>query len=313
MPQSTRSRDLFNPGADDNFFSTMPLEAFNPALNRAFSRRNAIWLAEFSRLIYRQGADEINVPPGTRTRAEILADKGWHETDFIQSNSTQAAFFVSEMLGAACLVFRGTLGTDDLISDSRVLAVPWQGKGKVHVGFKEALDSVWDAIETRLHALRQPVFFTGHSLGAALATLAAARVLQNPTLQSPAAIYTFGSPRVGDDAFGRVFDDLFHCRIVNDHDLVTTVPPAFSLPLFPVYQHTGEMHRLLPGGVMEIFPNGFDVRATRNPLSGVVDFTQNVRRLFDDGRRTGVIPQNLLDHAPINYVFRLEEVASSRA
>lgn len=308
MAQSSNLQDLFKPGAADNFFAIKSLDSFDPALTRSFSRRNALWLAEFSRLIYRQQADEINVPPGSRTRNEILASTGWRETDFIHKRSTQAAFLVNDVLGAVCLVFRGTLSNADLVSDAQILAVPWQGKGFVHVGFKDALEAVWSEVEARLRTIQQPVFFAGHSLGGALATLAAARVLQNSTLRSPASVYTFGSPRVGDDAFGKTFGDLFHCRMVNDRDVVTTIPPAFSLPLFPVYRHNGEMHRLLPDGVMEIFPNGFDVHSTRNPLAGVVDFSENVHRLFQTGHRTGAIPLNLQDHAPINYVSRLEEI-----
>jgi hypothetical protein len=311
MAPSVTPTDLFNPGATDDFFSTKDLESFDPKLTRTFSRRNAIWLAEFSRLIYRQGTDESKEAAGKRTRAEILAD-GWRETDFILERGTQAAILVNDKLQCACVVFRGTLGFQDMVSDARLLAVRWQGKGHVHLGFKEALDSAWPHLEARLKEIRQPVFFTGHSLGGALATLAAARTLNSPELNSPAAVYSFGSPRVGDEAFGRVFADLFHCRVVNDHDIVTTVPPAFSLPLFPVYQHTGEMHRLVPGGTMEIFPNGFDVRNTRQPASGVIDFMKTLRRLIEDAQAGGPVPQTLMDHAPVNYVAHLEQVAPSQ-
>jgi len=313
MPQSSSRDDLFNPGAATDFFSASGLLPFDPRLTRSFSRRNALWFAEFSRLVYRQGVDEVKQRALKPSRAEILAGvSDWRETDFYLRHDTQAALFVNDSLRCACLVFRGTLGFMDMVSDARLLAVPWQGKGNVHLGFKSALDSVWDVIEKRLSAIVYPVFFTGHSLGGALATLAAARVLQNPSLQSPAAVYTFGSPRVGDDAFGRTFENLFHCRVVNDSDVVPTVPPAFSLPLFPVYQHTGEMHRLLPGGVMEMYPKGFDVRGTRNPAAGIIDFTQNARNLFKRAEAGGNIPQSLMDHAPVNYVSRLAEVAPTQ-
>jgi len=70
------------------------------------------------------------------------------------------------------------------------------------------------------------VWFTGHSLGAALATLAASRY-------QTAGVYTFGSPLVGNQSFAAAFNAVFHdgagsrsFRYVNDHDVVTQVPPG---------------------------------------------------------------------------------------
>jgi predicted lipase len=86
-----------------------------------------------------------------------------------------------------------------------------------------------------------PVFITGHSLGAALATLLAfdlgCRVFagQAPGLARP-VLYTFASPLVGDAAFARAFGTLVPetYRIVNEPDLVPRLPP-------PVlgYEHVG--------------------------------------------------------------------------
>ena len=262
MNESTRAQDLFDPGASDNFFGFAPREAFDPSPADGFSRAKALWLAEFSRLIYRRGADEIALAPDWRTRDAILAGHGWRETHCIAQGTTRAALVVNDSLRVACLVFRGTLDPADMLCDSRFLAVRWRrqdaGKGHVHRGFKMALNRVWRGIEAALRGIEYPVYFTGHSLGGALATLAAARVLQNPVLPRPAALYTFGSPRTGDSAFGRNLSGFFHCRLVNAHDIVASVPPAFSLPLLPVYQHTGHLHRLLPGGAMECVPDDAD-------------------------------------------------------
>ena len=60
-------------------------------------------------------------------------------------------------------------------------------------GFQAALDAAWPLVETKLTALIQarprPVFFTGHSLGAALAVLAAEKVKDGRL--APTAVYTF--------------------------------------------------------------------------------------------------------------------------
>jgi pimeloyl-ACP methyl ester carboxylesterase len=62
------------------------------------------------------------------------------------------------------------------------------------------------------------VYVTGHSLGAAMATIAASRIQDRVT-----ALITFGSPRVGDTAFVKslVVD---HYRVQNNCDDVTKVP-----------------------------------------------------------------------------------------
>ncbi|MBL4845162.1 MAG: lipase family protein [Planctomycetes bacterium] len=67
--------------------------------------------------------------------------------------------------------------------------------GQVHGGFKAAFDSIWPDVEQYLKTAPSDVWFTGHSLGGAVATLAAARH------GSSARLYTYGSPRVGTPAF----------------------------------------------------------------------------------------------------------------
>jgi predicted lipase len=65
-----------------------------------------------------------------------------------------------------------------------------------------------------------PWWFTGHSLGAALATLAARR------FGRALALYTYGSPKVGDAAFvAQVARSVVtHYRFVNHRDIATRFP-----------------------------------------------------------------------------------------
>ncbi len=69
---------------------------------------------------------------------------------------------------------------------------------------------------------------TGHSLGAALATLAADRY------GNVQGLYTYGSQRVGDSDFQADFHVNTH-RFVNNTDIVTRLPPAV------LYHHVGQM------------------------------------------------------------------------
>jgi hypothetical protein len=63
-----------------------------------------------------------------------------------------------------------------------------------------------------------PLLVTGHSLGAALATLAAVDLL-------PDKLITFGSPRVGDANLAGWFNQIAVHRFVNCCDVVGRVPP----------------------------------------------------------------------------------------
>ncbi len=73
------------------------------------------------------------------------------------------------------------------------------------------------------------IFITGHSLGGALATLAASHIIKlicdNKISAKPPILYTFASPRVGDSVFANNFSKLDECyRIANSEDIVPKIP-----------------------------------------------------------------------------------------
>ncbi len=313
---STKSiDDLFSPGVATDFFQVRDIQPFDVRTTRAFSRRNALWLSEFSRLIYRQEKSEAPNAPALPTRGEVLNPHGWFEHRAFDKNGTTAAIFRNAGIEVnnVVVVFRGTLGLRDMFTDIRVPMTKWNERGQVHAGFLNALDSVWEDIRHELQSLRVPAFFTGHSLGAALATMAAARALFDPTLMSPAALYTFGSPRVGDADFRENLRGLFHARIVNDRDIVTTVPPVVSLPFFPLYQHCGQQHRLLFDGTLEISHNDSDIAGERSRFKGVTDFIENVSGLMKLPKSGNLLPQPLIDHTPKNYTVRIQDLPQTHS
>ena len=70
------------------------------------------------------------------------------------------------------------------------------------------------------------MWIAGHSLGGAIAELCAAQAwfVSHVPIQG---VYTFGQPRVGDDAFAKIVHDALGLRIVrfvNDQDIVPRVP-----------------------------------------------------------------------------------------
>jgi hypothetical protein len=112
--------------------------------------------------------------------------------------------------------------------------------GKVHSGFSEAFTSVQEYIFAAIkrHDSNRPIYVTGHSLGAALAQLAAIHFADHN--MNIAGVYTYGSPRVGNKDFVEAYNQQLGRRThlhVNNKDIVTALPPKF-IPFG--YQHVNE-------------------------------------------------------------------------
>jgi hypothetical protein len=130
------------------------------------------------------------------------------------------------------VVFRGTASFMDGLLNSRLShTTDFSGLGKVHAGFesryrrmKRQIDKI---INSSMGSLDK-IIFTGHSLGGAIAMLAALDFAKRNSNLKPDVI-TFGSPKVGDKAFGEFFNFYIksYARIVVDHDPVVALPPRF--------------------------------------------------------------------------------------
>ncbi|ROQ20159.1 lipase (class 3) [Marinimicrobium koreense] len=143
------------------------------------------------------------------------------------TGNTQAILLVSEKY--AVLAFRGTEATciGDIKSDVSASTIDCITEGKVHSGFSEAFNLVESEVVSALKdpGLRnKPLYFTGHSLGGALATIAAKRITHKG---GNAACYTFGAPRVGDDTWISEIKTPIY-RLVNAADGVTMMPPGHA-------------------------------------------------------------------------------------
>ena len=118
--------------------------------------------------------------------------------------------------------------------------------GKLHIGFNHYVDKVWaDIAMNVLNAKNKKIWVTGHSLGAAMATIMAYRFATYEGCSTPEALFTYGSPRVGDRTFINYFNTLpfAHHRWVNDGDIIT------KIPLTPFFYHCGIMHHIDASGV----------------------------------------------------------------
>ncbi len=166
---------------------------------------------------------------------KVCLDKWRFDTcDFIHVNDTEC--FVASTANEVLLAFRGTAGIADWVRDLTVYSTDVE-YGSVHEGFylgmKQVKDEIVDVLE-RVNAKNKSFVLTGHSLGGALAAIAAAEFDGDYSVTS---IYTYGQPAVGKEDF-RTFMQLYASRfyrVVNDDDIVTKVPPG--------YAHVGKVYR----------------------------------------------------------------------
>lgn len=136
----------------------------------------------------------------------------------------------------ALLAIRGTAKMIDWLTNFHAnLQLSKTGK-LVHAGFNETFNSFFDPVSQFLHKNNfKRVHCVGHSLGGALATLAADSISRDG--KAEVCLYTFGSPRVGSKSFaaectGQIKPKNIY-RVYHRTDAVTLIPvwPFFHTPL----------------------------------------------------------------------------------
>jgi hypothetical protein len=234
MPYSYSWDSVFNPGKATDFFQENALQPFQEN-NCRFNNTNAWWLSEFSRLIYARGNRAAGDTCQTTARNRFLHRVGFEERWFYNGRYVQCAIIrpLPELKKSySILVFRGTRrGFSNWMFILNFFLSRWPTGGRVHHGFKNVMLQAWEEIQPQLDSFSGPCFYTGHSLGGALAVLAA-------TLKKPQAVYTFGAPRLADAVFLQSARHLQIYRLVNSKDIVASVPPI------PGVLHVGEPHSI---------------------------------------------------------------------
>ncbi|WP_171161944.1 lipase family protein [Streptomyces sp. I05A-00742] len=257
-----------------------------------YSLPHAYWLAQASDLAYK---DESTIEDQARKWG---FDRVRHHlsrfTPPFPLQDTQAFTAAGDHM--IITAFRGTEPAQirDWLSDATT--PPWPGPGKtgyVHYGFGEALESVFPDVKKTIAEFRtsgQTVWFTGHSLGGALAMLAGARLyLEEPRLRAD-GVCTFGQPRTCDRLLAAAYNKGFKQRMyrfVNNNDIVPQLPPE------PAYTHVDALRYIDSNG---------RIRESTSFLGGLADrakgLTADAFAPASDGVR---------DHSMRRYIAALEK------
>ncbi|KAJ8906819.1 hypothetical protein NDN08_003305 [Rhodosorus marinus] len=195
---------------------------------------------------------------------------------YVCDQETDTHALVLEAEDRIVVAFRGTSSTKNVGTDLRTRRVRVdvldneipESSGRycrrrntslVHKGFLNVYETVRKEILEELQRLYgnkpRPIFFTGHSLGGALATLCSYDVSKRMHYEEGIFVYTFGSPRVGNLHFVNEYNALVPCawRLVNSHDPVAKMPPAF------LFHHVGQSALVTANGELFIDPTMFEM------------------------------------------------------
>jgi triacylglycerol lipase len=186
-----------------------------PIEKLTFLRRSLLF-AELSNLSYL-----------SRAEAGQLAYRiGFPEIRFYDRDGAQAYIFAND--DDAVVACRGTEPHDwnDLRADLDLSTVVAETKGWVHRGFKREVDDLWPRLEQALVNNTRTLWFTGHSLGGAMAAICAGRCRLSYIRSNPRALFTYGSPRIGSRRYVN-YVQLEAYRWVNNNDIVARVPPGW--------------------------------------------------------------------------------------
>ena len=287
LPPDLSFKALFYANTSYDYFADAASQPFQFTADR-FESVNAWWLAEVSLLSYVQQHDFVS---------RKLADAGLPNCEFFENETTGTQAFIAHNSDFIIVCFRGTeMDRRDILTDLKIRLVQSAYGGKVHQGFKEALDSVWEEmydyldIITDFGSSKIKVWFTGHSLGGALATLAATRYAR------PQGIYTTASPRCGDKQFCKMIPKNYW-RFVNNNDVICMLPPAIGC------RHGGMVAYIDDQGQLHQRP-GFWRRFTTQ-LTGHFRHMGTIYSCWKRGDFAAVPLDNIADHAPIYYVVHI--------
>ena len=175
----------------------------------------------------------------------------------------------SKVNGHGVVVLRGTVSTEEWLNNMNYRLVPFHPQkteyGRVHNGFRDIFKGIrgqYRQLVTEIDPDKD-LYFIGHSLGAAVAQLAALDIaLTRPERSDGIQVYTYAAPRVGNPIFADTYDEVVGTsyRIVNVCDVVPYVP----------FEELGEYIRMKPYPYADTKGELAYIHQTGNPIANHV-------------------------------------------
>ena len=189
-------------------------------LTKKYSLKNAIWFAALSALAYEK----------KQTVRKQLVAWGFDKDSIQWINFADTQAFIAAHGDKLILSFRGHSSLIKDVADFKFMKEESAHfKGKVHWVLEKAFEKLKPKILKLIikYAEGRQLYITGHSLGAALAQLAAYSIREK-TDATIAGIYLYGSPNVGNKDFAAAYNDYLSQQTylhINQGDILTKAPP----------------------------------------------------------------------------------------
>jgi hypothetical protein len=195
---------------------------------------------------------------------------GFSESKFFDSSTNQHCTDAQAGVGVVpgvgiFITYRGSESTTDFLRDATAIRSTSSayGEGQVHKGFQQQTEALFLDISGHVKATMKanpdlPVYFTGHSLGGAVARMAVSRVMTNldrgDSKGQIGGVYTFGGPAIGDQTFEKNWNQRLaahgasYIRVRNEEDPVPLLP---AINFRHAETGVNDVHLLGPNGAVE--------------------------------------------------------------
>ncbi|KVW08489.1 lipase [Burkholderia cepacia] len=172
----------------------------------------------------------------------LLAQEAYSAKPDIGKADSASRAIVRQTAAGLVIAFPGTDNLDSVVADLDVHPIDVIGIGQVHHGFWEAI-----AVPGLAAVAGQPVTLVGHSLGAAIAIMAASAMVAAG--RASAAVYGFEPPRVStNENVAALLENVPLNLYKNGNDIVPELPLD--------WRHAGAIQQI--GRPMFPFPNVTD-------------------------------------------------------
>lgn len=160
---------------------------------------------------------------------------------FISSWPIDTQVYFTRLCDTIYVTFRGTSSPKDFLSDLDIKRFKFKNGIIIHNGFWKQFKSVEPELVKNfdMHPDARKFVFAGHSLGGALAQIAA--VYFGDLYKKYTVCHTFGSPRVGNDKFV----EWFHQHVQENVRVQNSKDPVTMIPMMPVWKHTKRLNLTL--------------------------------------------------------------------